>query len=134
MTLQCTGHWTSFAILQHTEEYSCSESIFHFFFPKSLPPIGDSHQTSLLTVKLALLLTCPVYSGEKEKANRAYCSSFDWPESIFPNSSMELRVPKVCKKYKADQDTILGKCVNRILKFGPLILSFGQNTKYPDTK
>ena len=49
-------------------------------------------------------------------------------------SFMELRVPKVCKKYKADQDTILGKCVNRILKFGPLILSFGQNTKYPDTK
>ena len=79
--------------------------------------IGDSNQTSLVTVKLALLLSCPVYSGEKEKANRAYCSSMDWPNSIFPNSSMELRVPKVCKKYGADKDTILGK----ILKFGTLL-------------
>ena len=64
---------------------------------------------NLATVRLALLLSCPVYSGEKEKANRAYCSSTSWPNSIFPNSSMELRVPKICQKYKADQDTILGK-------------------------
>ena len=60
--------------------------------------IGDSNQASLATVRLALLLSCPVYSGEKEKANRAYCSSTSWPNSIFPNSSMELRVPKICQK------------------------------------
>ena len=42
---------------------------------KKIIVIGDSNQTSLLTVKLAFLLSCPVYSGEKEKANRGYCSS-----------------------------------------------------------
>ena len=90
---------------------------------KKIIVIGDSNQTNLITVKLAFLLSCPVYSGEKEKANRAYCSSMDWPNSIFPNSSMELRVPKVCQKYQADQDTTLGK----ILKFGPSSLSLSNS-------
>ena len=38
---------------------------------KKIIVIGDSNQTNLITVKLAFLLSCPVYSGEKEKANRA---------------------------------------------------------------
>ena len=95
--------------------------------------IGDSNQASLATVRLALLLSCPVYSGEKEKANRAYCSSTSWPNSIFPNSSMELRVPKICQKYKADQDTILGKTQIRphhsIVKQTSSLSFFSTNTK-----
>ena len=86
---------------------------------KKIIVIGDSNQTSLVTLKLAFLLSCPVYSGEKEKANRGYCSSADWPNSIFPNSAMELRFPKVCQKYGADQDTILGK-----ISFWPLLPFF----------
>ena len=96
--------------------------------------IGDSNQASLATVRLALLLSCPVYSGEKEKANRAYCSSTSWPNSIFPNSSMELRVPKICQKYKADQDTILGKTQIRphhsIVKQTSSLSFFSTNTLF----
>ena len=96
--------------------------------------IGDSNQASLATVRLALLLSCPVYSGEKEKANRAYCSSTSWPNSIFPNSSMELRVPKICQKYKADQDTIYGKTQIRphhsIVKQTSSLSFFSTNTLF----
>ena len=47
---------------------------------KKIVVIGDSNQTFLLPLKIALLLGCPVFSGHEDKSNRAYCSSSDWPE------------------------------------------------------
>ena len=91
---------------------------------KKIVIIGDSNQEFLLTLKIALLLGCPVFSGHEDKSNRAYCSSSDWPEvkkkyttsekkykislqSLFPWASMEIRVPKVLEKLHADEDTVL---------------------------
>ena len=84
---------------------------------KKIIVIGDSHQQSLNTLQLAILFACPVFTGESEKENRGYNSSFDWPGAKFPRSCLTLRVPKVLRHLGADHNTTLGKCENNMLNW-----------------
>ena len=84
---------------------------------KKIIVIRDSHQQSLNTLQLAILFACPVFTGESEKENRGYNSSFDWPGAKFPRSCLTLRVPKVLRHLGADHNTTLGKCENNMLNW-----------------
>ena len=68
---------------------------------------------SLMTLQLSLLFSCPVFTGETDKQYRAYCSTYDWPGARFPQSCLDLKVPRVCRALGADHQTTLGK----VLKF-----------------
>ena len=74
---------------------------------KKIIVIGDSNQSNLLSDVLQLVVGCVVITGQHEKLNRGYCSTTDWCGALFPSSSMEKKVPKICSKKQADKETIL---------------------------
>ena len=94
--------------------------------------IGDSHRSALLPIKIALFLGIPFLMGKGYCSSTDWpnVSRFDGngngdgmvmvmlmvsfllyisstPQSIFPFASLELQVPKLCKKWGGDKNTVL---------------------------
>ena len=63
---------------------------------KKIIVIGDSNQSNLLSDVLQLVVGCVVITGQHEKLNKGYCSTTDWCGALFPSSSVEKKVPKIC--------------------------------------